>query len=187
MKTNFSVLFGWISCYSSAIARKPPIFSTRYILDVINPPELISLSYQTLSVRYYELSSLCTSRAQTKLQFCIYKSWLCILKNWLLSKCLMIKILLFFEVRIYKELFLKQNSVMSVAWFDREIYANISPGSINIRISTAKSRSLVKTQARSEASSLIRKLTSTENRHIVLKNFCVWLEGLERGWILLLT
>jgi len=132
----------------------------------------------------YELSSLYTSTAQTKLQFCIYKSWRCKLKNWLLSKWLMIKILLFFEIRIYKDLFLKQNIVLSVACFDREMYANIMPGSINTRISTATSRSLAETHARSEASSLIRKLTSTENRRIVLKNFCVWLEGLERGRIL---
>jgi hypothetical protein len=51
------------------------------------------------------------------------------------------------------------------------MYANMRPGSINI--SNAKSTSLAKTHARSEASSFIRKLTSAGNGRIVLKNFCV--------------
>jgi post-segregation antitoxin (ccd killing protein) len=81
-----------------------------------------------------------------------------------------------------KEFFSKQNSVMSVNYFDREMYANMKPGSVNI--STAKSTSLAKTRARSEASSFIRKPTSAGNWRIVLKNFCVWLEDLKRRWIL---
>ena len=47
------------------------IFDSLLILGVINPTEHISLFYQTLSVRYYQLSSLYTSIVQTKLQFCI--------------------------------------------------------------------------------------------------------------------
>jgi hypothetical protein len=71
---------------------------------------------------------------------------------------------------------------MSVAYFDREMYANMRPGSVNI--SNAKSTSLAKTHARSEASSFIRKLTSAGKGRITLKNFCVRLEGWKRRWIL---